>query len=134
MILESPWGEMTKKISNEELNMRIKTTRVSDTILMKNAIGLAMPYKIQNSKIYTTALICHPEGRKKVGRPKTTWLRTTEQERSQLGWNSWTSARAAAKGQEEAVFPGRLGEVRRGYFNSVSLFISSVYSTIIKIP
>lgn len=34
---------MTKKISNEELNMRIKTTRVSDTILMKNAIGLAMP-------------------------------------------------------------------------------------------
>lgn len=61
---------MTKKISNEELNMRIKTTRVSDTILMKNAIGLAMPYKIQNSKIYTTALICHPEGRKKVGRPK----------------------------------------------------------------
>lgn len=56
---------MTKKISNEELNMRIKTTRVSDTILMKNAIGLAMPYKIQNSKIYTTALIRHPEGRKK---------------------------------------------------------------------
>lgn len=56
---------MTKKISNEELNMRIKTTRVSDTILMKNAIGLAMPYKIQNSKIYTTALICHPEGSKK---------------------------------------------------------------------
>lgn len=43
LILKSPWGEMTKKISNEELNMRIKTTRVSDTILMKNAMGLAMP-------------------------------------------------------------------------------------------
>jgi hypothetical protein len=36
-------------------------------------------------------------GERKVGRPKPTWRRTTEQERTELGWNTWVSARAVAR-------------------------------------
>ena len=34
-----------------------------------------------------------PEGRKKVGRPRTTWRRTVEKERNELGWKSWNEAK-----------------------------------------
>lgn len=52
--------------------------------------------------------------RKKESRPtKTIWRRTgaEEQERLQLGWISWASARLAAKlrqGQVETVYTGRM--------------------------
>ncbi|KAI0231443.1 hypothetical protein LSAT2_018198 [Lamellibrachia satsuma] len=36
------------------------------------------------------------EGRRKVGRPKTTWRSTIENERRILGWNSWNEARRVA--------------------------------------
>ena len=43
-----------------------------------------------------TALTWTPEGKRKVGRPKTTWRSTIENERSILGWNSWNEARRVA--------------------------------------
>ncbi|KAK3091455.1 hypothetical protein FSP39_019953 [Pinctada imbricata] len=52
---------------------------------------------MEDTRICTTALTWQPEGKRKVGRPKTTWRRTTEKERSELGWNSWVSARAVAR-------------------------------------
>lgn len=52
---------------------------------------------MENSRICTTAITWHPEGKRKIGRPKTTWRRTTEKERPQLGWNRWALANAAAK-------------------------------------
>ena len=44
-----------------------------------------------------TALTCAPEGRRKVGRPKTTWRRTVEKERNALGWKSWGVAKPIAR-------------------------------------
>ena len=49
----------------------------------------------KNSKC-ETALTWKPEGRRKVGRPKTTWRSTIENERRILGWNSWNEARRVA--------------------------------------
>ena len=43
-----------------------------------------------------TALTWTPEGRRKVGRPKTRWRSTIENERRILGWNSWDEARRVA--------------------------------------
>ena len=43
-----------------------------------------------------TALTWTPEGKRKVGRPKTTWRSTIENERRILGWNSWNEARRVA--------------------------------------
>lgn len=37
-----------------------------------------------------------PDGRRKVGRPKTTWRRSVEKERDEAGWKSWEEARVEA--------------------------------------
>ena len=42
------------------------------------------------------ALGWRPEGKRAVGRPKTTWRRTVEVERQQAGWNDWGTVRAVA--------------------------------------
>ena len=38
-----------------------------------------------------------PMGKRKVGRPKTTWCRTAEKESTMADWKSWEEARALAK-------------------------------------
>ena len=42
------------------------------------------------------AMTWKPEGRRRVGRPKTTWRRTVEIERNSLGWRSWNEAKRVA--------------------------------------
>ena len=44
-----------------------------------------------------TALTWTPTGKRKVGRPKTTWRRTVEKERAMAGWKSWEKVKALAK-------------------------------------
>ncbi len=44
-----------------------------------------------------TAMTWTLEGRRKVGRPKTTWRRTVESERQELGWKSWNAAKPVAE-------------------------------------
>ena len=44
-----------------------------------------------------TALGWTPEGRRARGRPKTTWRRTVEKERSKAGWKSWEVAKVVAQ-------------------------------------
>ena len=48
-----------------------------------------------------TALTCRPMGKRKVGRPKTTWRRTVEKERTMAGWKFWEEARALAKDRDK---------------------------------
>ena len=38
-----------------------------------------------------------PDGRRKVGRLRTTWRRTVEKERNELGWKSWNKAKRVAR-------------------------------------
>ena len=93
-ILRVRWPQ---KVSNEELHQRTKTATASEMITLRKWKWIGHVLRMDNTRICTTALTWHPEGKRKVGRPKTTWRRTTEQERLQLGWKSWASARAAAK-------------------------------------
>ena len=54
-----------------------------------------------------TALEWRPKGRRRPGRPKTTWRRMVENER-RVGWQSWTTVRALAanrSGWKENVKP-----------------------------
>ena len=44
-----------------------------------------------------TALTWTPMGKRKVGRPKTTWHRTVEKEMEMAAWKSWGEVRALAK-------------------------------------
>ena len=93
-LLRVRWPE---KISNEELHRRTRTIKVSETITRRKWKWIGHVLRMDDSRICTTALTWQPEGKRRVGRPKTTWRRTTEQERSELGWNSWASARAVAR-------------------------------------
>ena len=47
------------------------------------------------------ALTWTPEGKRKRGRPKTTWRNTIERERKELGWTSWNVVEQVAKDREE---------------------------------
>ena len=40
-------------------------------------------------------------GKRKVGRPKTTWRRTVEKERAMAGWKSWEEVRTLAKDRDK---------------------------------
>ena len=93
-LLRVRWPE---KISNEELHHRTRTTKVSEAIKQRKWKWIGHVLRMDDSRICTTALTWQPEGKRRVGWPKTTWRRTTEQERSELGWNSWASARAVAR-------------------------------------
>ena len=44
-----------------------------------------------------TAMTWTPEGRRKVGRPKTTWRRTVKSERQKLGWRTWNAVKPVAE-------------------------------------
>ena len=47
------------------------------------------------------ALTWAPEGKRRKGRPKTTWRRTVEKERQEGGWKSWSEVRTAAADREK---------------------------------
>ncbi|KAK3084362.1 hypothetical protein FSP39_012217 [Pinctada imbricata] len=85
------------KISKEELHRRTRTTNVSETVKHRKWKWVGHVLRMNDTRICTNALTWQPKGKRKVGRQKTTWRRTTEQERSELGWNSWASARAVAR-------------------------------------
>ena len=44
-----------------------------------------------------TAVTWPPDGKRKRGRPKTTWWRTVEKERPKAGWQSWREVPIAAQ-------------------------------------
>ena len=48
-----------------------------------------------------TAMTWTPEGKRKKGRPKTTWRGTVERERKETGWQSWEEARATTANREK---------------------------------
>jgi hypothetical protein len=93
-LLKVRWPDKT---SNEELHRRTRTTKASETIKGRKWKWIGHELRMENTRICTTALTWQPEGKGKVVRPKSTWRRTTEQERTELGLNSWASARAMAR-------------------------------------
>ena len=46
------------------------------------------------------ALTWAPEGKRKRGRPKTTWQRTVEKERGEAGWRTWDEVQSRAENRE----------------------------------
>ena len=97
-ILKIRWPE---KITNEELHSRTKTDNISNIICRRRWNWIGHVLRMDNTKHCAVALTWQPEGKRKVGRPKTTWRRTTEKERDQLGWKSWSAARAIARDRDK---------------------------------
>ena len=86
-IMKVKWQD---KASNRELLERANMERLRDDVR-----GHILRQEPDNDCI--TALTWAPEGKRKRGRPRTTWQRTVERERSSAGWQSWSEVHTAAQ-------------------------------------
>ena len=105
-VMKIKWQD---KISNRALLERANMERLREEIRRRRWRIIRHILRQQPDDDCVTALTWTPEGRKKRGRPKTTWRRTVEKERSKAGWQSWSEVRTAAqdrnrwKGHVEAL-------------------------------
>ena len=83
------------RVSNERIAEMTHVNRIGDEIRRRRWIGHML--RGEGSGDCMVALGWRPEGKRAVGRPKTTWRRTVEVERRQVGWNDWSTARAVAR-------------------------------------
>ena len=84
-------------ISNDEILKRTKQRRISEEVKIRRWKWIGHVYRMKDDSHCITAMTWKPEGRRKVGRPRTTWRRTVEKERKELGWRTWNEAKHVAK-------------------------------------
>ena len=84
------------KTSNEEIRNRANISTISEEILRRRWKFIGHLLRMDPSKHPKTALTWNPEGRRSHGRPKETWRRTAEKERTALGFSSWSEATVTA--------------------------------------
>ena len=88
------WPE---KITNKDLYKRAEMIPVSDMIADRRWTWLGYVLRLESINHAKVSLTWSPEGRRRRGRPKTTWRRTVESEWRRLGFNSWTQIEQLAK-------------------------------------
>ena len=72
-------------ISNDEILKRTKLRRISEEVKIRRWKWIGHVLRMEDNSDCITALTWKPEGRRKIGRPRTTWRRTVEKERNALG-------------------------------------------------
>ncbi|XP_077870300.1 uncharacterized protein LOC144363564 [Saccoglossus kowalevskii] len=92
------WQE---QVRNEELLARTGMEKLSTTVMKRRWKFIGHTLREEPTSICNTALTWAPEGKRKRGRPKTTWRRTVEKESNKAGWKSWAEARVAAADRTE---------------------------------
>ena len=85
------------KVTNKELLERANVVKLSEEVRRRRWRFIGHILRQQPDNDCVTALTWTPEGKRKIGRPKTTWRRTVEKERSRAGWKSWGEVRAKAQ-------------------------------------
>ena len=98
IIMKIKWQE---HISNEKLLIRTKMEKLNTIIMKRRWRFNGHTLKGKPASICSTTLTWAPEGKRKRGRPKTTWRRTVEKERNLAGWRSCADARAATVDKSE---------------------------------
>ena len=88
------WPE---KITNKDLYKKAGMMPVSDMITDRRWRWLGHVLRLENINNAKVSLTWNPEGRRRRGRPKTTWRRTVESEWRRLGFTSWTQIENVAK-------------------------------------
>ena len=92
-ILQIRWPYV---VSNRDILKKKKLKTISTEVKLRRWKWVGHILRMDKNSKCETALTWTPEGRRKVGRPKTIWRSTTENERRILGWNSWNEARRVA--------------------------------------
>ena len=83
-------------VSNRDILTKTKLKTISTEVKLRRWKWVGHILRMDKNSKCETALTWTPEGRRKVGRPKTTWQSTIENERCILGWNSWNEVRHVA--------------------------------------
>ena len=92
-IMKIKWED---RVRNEDLLIRTKMKPISEEVSRRRWKFIGHTLRQDPTSDCNIALTWAPEGRRKRGRPKTTWRRTVEKERADAGWRSWNETRVAA--------------------------------------
>ena len=92
-ILQIRWPYV---VSNRDILAKTKLKTISTEVKLRRWKWVGHILQMDKNSKCETALTWTPESIRKVGRPKTTWRSTIENERRILGWNSWNEARRVA--------------------------------------
>ena len=79
-------------LSNHDLRYRANIKPISLQIQRRRWKWLGRVLRMNKIEHARIALTWTPDGRQNRDRPKETWRRTIERERSLFGWHSWTEA------------------------------------------
>ena len=85
-----------RTISHQQIQETTGVNRTSDEIRRRRWNWIGHILRMNREEHCVTALEWRPEGRRRPGRPKTTWRRMVEDERRVAGWQSWTTVRDLA--------------------------------------
>ena len=97
-ILRIKWED---HIKNEEIFERTGIKPVSQEICKRRWKFTGPILRKDQGNDANVALSWAPEGKRKRGRPKTTWRRTVESERKALGYKTWAETRIAASNKDK---------------------------------
>ena len=97
-ILNIQWQD---HISTEELLRRADMRPLSEEVKRRRWKLIGHILRQDQNNDCNTAMTWAPEGKRRRGRPKTTWRRTVEKEREEAGWRSWAEARTTAADREK---------------------------------
>ena len=97
-ILEVRWQD---HVSTEELLERAEMEPLSRDVKRRRWKLKGHILRKDKSSDDVTALTWAPKGKRKRGRPKTTWRRMIEKEREEGGWKSWEEVRKDAVSREK---------------------------------
>ena len=92
-IINIRWPE---KISNEDLWKKCKQQPIAKTIKSRKYGWIGHTLRREQESISRQALDWNPQGKRKIGRPKTTWRRTVEREIKEEG-KTWREIKNLAQ-------------------------------------
>ena len=88
-------------VSTKELLERASMKPLSVEVMSRRWKMIGHILRKDRNDDCNVAMSWAPEGKRRRGRPKTTWRRTVEKERQKAGWRSWEEVRTAATNREE---------------------------------
>ena len=80
------------KVSNEEIHKWANISTTSEQNFRRRWRFIGHVLRMDANQHLKTALTWAPEGKRSRGRPRETWRRTAEKERTALGFASWSEA------------------------------------------
>ena len=88
------------QVTTKDLLERAEMKQLSAEVKLRRWKMIGHILRQNHDNDCNVAMTWAPEGKRRKGRPKTTWRRTVEKERKEAGWTSWAEVRTAAADRE----------------------------------